>query len=72
METMDHETETPPPDLGVGEAALRLRVSVSTVHRYLAAGRLEGYRTVGGHRRITVASVEHLYAETVGRREVGG
>ena len=66
---MDPETEPQDEYMGVDETAARLRVSVSTVRRYLAKGRLTGYRTDGGHRRIETASVERLWAETVGQTE---
>lgn len=64
--------ETDPPVLGVEETAARLRVSVSTVRRYLARGMLRGYRTAGGHRKITRESVESLYSETIGQTETHG
>lgn len=66
------ETETDPPVMGVEETALRLQVSVSTVRRYLARGLLRGYRTAGGHRKITVESVELLRRETIGHSGVHG
>lgn len=50
--------------LTTGEAALTLGVSIDTVKRYLATGRLEGITLPSGHRRITRASVEALKGVT--------
>lgn len=72
METMDPETEPQEEYMGVDETAARLKVSVSTVRRYMTEGKLDGYRTQGGHRRFTRASVERLHAETVGQAEASG
>lgn len=49
--------------LSVGEAAERLRVGAETVRRAIDSGRLTAGRTPGGHRRVSAASVERLYAE---------
>lgn len=40
-----------------------LGVSLRTVQVWVDSGLLEGWRTVGGHRRITAASVERLMRE---------
>ncbi len=42
------------------EAAQRLRVSVQTVQRWVDAGHLKAWKTVGGHRRIDAASVSQF------------
>lgn len=42
------------------EAARLLGVSVSTVQLWVDGGELEAWKTVGGHRRVSVASVERL------------
>ncbi len=44
--------------LSVGDAAERLGLSPTTVQKLADAGRLETRRTPGGHRRITVDSVD--------------
>lgn len=49
--------------LTVGETADRLRVSVETVRRWIESGDLTAGRTPGGHRRVSAASVQRLYAE---------
>lgn len=45
------------------EAGKMLGVSLRTVQVWVDSGLLEGWRTVGGHRRITAASVERLMRE---------
>lgn len=42
------------------EAAARLNVSVGTVQAWVECGRLEAWKTVGGHRRVLRDSVEQL------------
>lgn len=42
------------------EAGRLLDVSVSTVQMWVDSGELEAWKTVGGHRRISMASVERL------------
>ena len=56
------------PDLGenyVGtkDAAAILGVSVSSVQKMVNAGTLEAFRTSGGHRRISIESLQRLAAE---------
>jgi excisionase family DNA binding protein len=48
--------------VGTKQAAALLGLSVSTVHKLVAAGRLEAWRTQGGHRRIRMASIERELA----------
>lgn len=45
------------------EAGKMLGVSLRTVQVWVDSGLLEGWRTVGGHRRITEASIERLMHE---------
>lgn len=48
------------------EAAQRLGVSVQTVQRWVDAGHLKAWKTVGGHRRIDTASVlQFIQAQNV-------
>lgn len=46
-----------------GEAAKILGVSPKTVQLWMDGGILSGWKTVGGHRRVTVESVERLKRE---------
>lgn len=46
-----------------GEAAKILGVSPKTVQLWMDSGILSGWKTVGGHRRVTVESVERLKRE---------
>lgn len=43
--------------VGTKEAAAMLGVSVSSVQKLVSAGKLEAWRTDGGHRRISLASI---------------
>ncbi len=45
--------------LNAREAAVYLRVSLSTLHRMERCGRLRALRTPGGHRRYTLAMLNH-------------
>lgn len=55
------------------EAGRMLGVSLRTVQLWVDGGLLEGWRTVGGHRRIRVASVERLMQErSLERPHAGG
>jgi excisionase family DNA binding protein len=48
--------------IGTKDAAAMLGVSVSTIQKMVEAGSLEAWRTQGGHRRITLASVQREIA----------
>lgn len=42
------------------EAARRLNVSVSTIHNWVDAGHLTAWKTPGGHRKVTLDSLNRL------------
>lgn len=42
------------------EAAKRLKVTVSTIHNWVEAGHLSAWKTPGGHRKITLDSLDRL------------
>jgi excisionase family DNA binding protein len=44
--------------VGTKDAAAMLSVSVSTIQKMVESGALEAWRTQGGHRRITLASLQ--------------
>jgi excisionase family DNA binding protein len=46
--------------VGTKDAAAILGVSVSTVHKMLARGRLRAWQTAGGHRRLDVEELRRL------------
>ncbi len=46
--------------LTIGEAALRLGVSVDTLRRWTEAGDVPVVRTLGGHRRYLTSEIEAL------------
>lgn len=46
-----------------GEVAKLFNVDPRTVTRWANAGRLESFRTLGGHRRYSVTSVIELFAK---------
>jgi excisionase family DNA binding protein len=50
----------PPPSLSIGDAARLLGVSIRTVRRWEAQGRIRAVRTGGGHRRFPVAEVVQM------------
>lgn len=45
------------------QAAERLGVSIQTVQKWVDAGALLAWRTVGGHRRVDAASVDRMLSE---------
>lgn len=49
--------------LSTGAAAEELAVSVGTVQKLVENGYLEGWKTLGGHRRITKSSIENFKAK---------
>lgn len=51
------------PLIGLADAAKLLNVSPDTVRRAVDNGKLKGYTTPGGHRRIYRWSVEAMLAE---------
>jgi len=50
-----------------GEIAKMFRVSPKTVTRWAKAGKLEYIKTLGGHLRFKLSSVEKLIAEQMDR-----
>ena len=51
------------PDLRIGDAAAALGVSVDTLRRWAADGRLATVRSGGGQRRVPVAELTRLLEE---------
>lgn len=49
-----------PPCCTTAEAARHLGVSIRTVQLWVDGGALEAWKTVGGHRRISLESLERL------------
>lgn len=62
------ESPDEPDMLRLGQAAEMLRVSVDTLRRWAAAGRLTVVRTAGGQRQVALSEVTRLVAE---RRAAG-
>lgn len=56
------KTPEPPRSYTTIELARRLGVSLQTVQRWVDAGHLKAWKTLGGHRRIDAASAEALIA----------
>ena len=50
-----------PRSYSTAEVARRLGVSIPTVQRWVDAGHLQAWKTVGGHRRIDAQSAERLF-----------
>jgi excisionase family DNA binding protein len=50
------------PSYSTAEVARRLGVSIPTVQRWVDAGQLKAWKTLGGHRRIEADSAERLFA----------
>lgn len=59
----ESETEAPAGTVRVGQAAEMLGVSIETVRRWEAEGRLRTERSAGGQRLVRVAEVARLLAE---------
>lgn len=57
-------TTTAEPDedqqLSIGEAARRLRISVETLRRWEASGKVSAVRTPGGQRRFPSSQIDAL------------
>ena len=51
--------------MGIGEAAKALGVSITTLRRWEASGRLATEHTVGGHRRYDLAKLKPEQIMTV-------
>jgi molybdopterin-binding protein len=62
---MDPDTNRPPAATGlrVGQAAEMLQISIETLRRWEAEGRLRMERSSGGQRRVPVGEVTRLMAE---------
>lgn len=60
---MNATQETPPTSYSTAEVARRLGVSTPTVQRWVDAGVLRAWKTVGGHRRIDGQSLDVFLAE---------
>ncbi len=54
-------TETQPP-VSIGEAARALGVSIDTLRRWEAQGKISAVRSPGGQRRFTAAEVQRILA----------
>jgi excisionase family DNA binding protein len=52
------------------EAANSLGVSVATIQKYCDSGLLKTHRTLGGHRRIPLQSLDDLIIGTTGRFDI--
>lgn len=60
----DTDTYERPDDLlPIGDVARMMGVSVPTVRRWEAEGKISGTRTLGGQRRFTRSEVERVKAE---------
>ena len=60
------DAPTPPSSYSTAYVARRLGVSVPTVQRWVDAGHLRAWKTVGGHRRIEAESAERLFRSHAG------
>ncbi|QNM98125.1 response regulator [Chitinimonas koreensis] len=54
----------PEPTVSSSEAARLLGVSVRTVQLWLGQGKLQGWRTAGGHRRVYTASLQPFLGQS--------
>jgi excisionase family DNA binding protein len=53
------------------DVAQRLSVSIQTVQRWVDAGHLKAWKTIGGHRRIDAESAEQLFRSETAARGAG-
>lgn len=53
----------PKPSYSTAYVAKRLGVSLPTVQRWVDAGRLKAWKTMGGHRRIDAESADELFRQ---------
>jgi excisionase family DNA binding protein len=59
-DSSDHKTDE---YLSTREAAMRLGVSLGTVQNMVETGRLVAWKTTGGHRRVSLRSIEAYLAD---------
>lgn len=60
----DTHTDSPHEELlPIGEAARAFGVSVPTIRRWEASGKIVGSRTLGGQRRFARSEIERVKAE---------
>lgn len=52
------------------EAARKLKVTVSTIHNWVDAGHLSAWKTPGGHRKITLDSLDKLIHSGLPREDI--
>jgi excisionase family DNA binding protein len=65
------DAASPPSSYSTAYVARRLGVSVPTVQRWVDAGHLRAWKTVGGHRRIEAESAERLFRSHAGQAAAG-
>jgi excisionase family DNA binding protein len=61
MEQTPHDTVDPV--LTVGDVARRVAVDPKTVNRWATAGKLKGFRTMGGHWRFRASDIDAATAD---------
>ena len=57
--------------LSISETAERLGVSITTLRRWDADGRIKGFRTPGGHRRFALTEVLRIQDDLTSQAEAG-
>src|SRR6476469_5872230 len=62
MDDPTPKTPSRPASYSTAFVAERLGVSVPTVQRWVDAGHIKAWKTLGGHRRIDAGSAERLFA----------